>query len=386
MVYNELTDYHKFIVARWAYSVGEPIISDPEYQLLLEAMQATRPNDEYVLRSWSDDPCPVALLKTIGREDLIHKVILTDRTTSIKSLGSFAAIQSDLYSIDCSGTLSMKHDGWNIQVNYYDTKLVNVHTRGRASDAVDVSILNKRLPKNIPHEGKVKVVLELTCSKKNFLICAQKFGNVSERSAVSTLLAHPECECLLDFHAIDIHGIDVSPAEKFKLLESWGFPVPLWYAVENYSDLLTALEQLSLEAPKYAWPTDGAVYDGDIRRALRVLHWEEPIYQSYVTGYLEQYGANRISPSIYIEPILRKGTNQRRVNITNWQRIMLFNLQPGAPVAFRVASESNAAFDEEATKLLHKTYEGRWEEFQELVKENERLARERWSQYISESV
>ena len=386
MVFNDLTDYHKFIVSRWAYSVGEPIISDAEYQLLLEAMQASRPNDEYVLRTWSDDPCPVGLLRNIGREDLINKVTLTDKTTSIKSLGSFAVIQRELSLVDSDGTMSMKHDGWNIQSNYYECVRVNTHTRGRSSDVVDVSVLNDRIPKKIPAPGKVKVVMELTCPKKNFIFCAQKFGNVSERSAVSTLLAHPEYADLLDFHAIDVHGYDVAPADKFKLLESWGFPVPSWYSVRSYDDVLLALEHLSEEAKEYGWPTDGAVYDGDIRRALRVLHWEEPIYQSYVTGYLEQYGANRISPSIVIEPVLRNGTNQRRVNITNWQRIMNFNLQPGAPVAFRVASESNAAFDEQATRLLHQTYEGRWEEFQELIKENERLARERWTQYISESV
>lgn len=383
MGYNELSDYHKFIVSRWAYSVGEPIISDPEYQLLLEAMQATRPDDEYVQRSWSDDPCPTGLLKTIGREDLINKVTLTDKTASIKSLGSFAVIQSELSLVEKPGTLSMKHDGWNVQANYYNGKLVNVHTRGRSSDVVDVSKLSRFVRPTIPFEGRVKIVFELTCPKSSFSFCARTFGNVSERSAVSTLLAHPEHLDKLALHAIDIHGVTVEPENKFKVLKELGFETPMWYRVETYDDVMNALEQLSNEKAQYEFPTDGAVYDGDVRRALRVLAWEEPIYKSYVTGYLEQYGANRISPSICIEPVLRNGTNQRRVNITNWQRIMMFNLQPGAPVAFRVASESNAAFDEQATRLLHETYKGRWEEFQELVKENERLARERWSQYIS---
>lgn len=383
MVFNNLSAYHKFIVSRWAYSVGEPVISDSEYQILLETMQATMPDDPYVNRSWSDDPCPVELLRQIGREDLIHKVTLTDKTNSIPSLGSFAMIQRELHLVNSPGTLSMKHDGWNIQANYYEKKLVNVHTRGRASDVVDVSKLSKFIPQTIPADGKVKVVMELTCPKSNFGFCARTYGNVSERSAVSTLLAHPEHLSLLTMHAIDVHGLTISPQHKFKLLQEWGFQVPMWYEVETYEDIMDALESLSAAVPIYEFPSDGAVYDGEIRRALRVLAWEEPIYKSYVVGYLEQYGANRISPSICIEPVLRNGINQRRVNITNWQRIINFNLQPGAPVAFRIASDANAAFDEESTRLLHKTYEGKWREFQELVQENERLSRERWSQYIS---
>ena len=383
MVFADLSDYKKFIVARWAYSVGEPVMSDAEYQKLLEMIQVTRPDDEYVKRTWSDDPCPTQLLQLIGRTDLIHKVVLTDRTVSIKSLGSFAEVQRDLYYITEPGTLSMKHDGWNIQANYFGGKLVNIVTRGRSSDAVDVSKLSNRVPQNIPITDKVKVVLELTCPKRHFPFCASKFGNVSERTAVSTLLSKSEYLHLLEMHAIDVHGITVTPTEKFKLLQSWGFEIPTWYEVVTYDDLLVALQQLNVDAASYGSPTDGVVYDGEIRRALRVLHWEEPIYQSFVVGYKEMYGANRISPSIVIEPVLRKGINQRRVNITNWQRIMLFNLRPGAPVAFRIASDSNAAFDEETTRLLHKTYEGRWEDFQEMVRENERLAREQWSQYVS---
>ena len=87
-VLSNLSDKEKFILARWSYSVGQPLMSDSEYTQLLRYMEKMYPNDEYVKRSWSSDPCPTELLKKIDRTDLIYKVILSDRTESIPSLNS----------------------------------------------------------------------------------------------------------------------------------------------------------------------------------------------------------------------------------------------------------------------------------------------------------
>lgn len=383
MGFNDLSPYNKYIVSRWAYSVGKPVISDAEYQILRDTMKQMYPTDVYVTRTWSDDPCPVELLQQIGRKDLIETVTLTDRTTSIESLGNLSEIRRDLENISTPGTLSMKHDGWNIQANYYNENLVNVHTRGRSSDVVDVSFLRERFPQKIPVGDKVKVVCELTCPKKNYLFCARTYGNVNERSAVSTLLAHPEHHDLLEFHAVDVHGISIPPDVKFNVLKAWGFETPAWFPVTTYDELLNALNTLSEEEASYGSPTDGAVYDGELRRALRVFAWEEPIFKSYVTGYLEQFAANRISPSVCICPVFRKGVNQKRVNLTNWQRIIMYDLEPGAPIAFKIASDAIAAFDEYSTKLLHDQYLGRWAEYKEMIDENERLVRTEWKQLLS---
>ena len=379
-----LTERERFIVSRWAYSVGKPIISDAEYTQLLNYMNSNFPEDEYVKRSWSSDPCPTELLKRIGREDLIAVVVLADKTESIPSLNTEWDVQNELSNIRGEGTLSMKHDGWNIQANYYNGWLVNVHTRGRSTDAVDVSQLAKYLPQTIPATNAVKIVLELTVSKSNFIQCARLFNNVNSRSAVSSVLARPEYYHLLTFTAFDIHGYTFDGQCKFKVLSDWGFNTPAYYIVTNYAELLAALENLSEDNASYPEPTDGVVYDGELRRAIRLKAWEEPIYQSYVTGYLEQYGPYRISPSVLIKPILRQGTTQRQVSMTNWQRILDYDLQPGAPIAFRVASSAVVDFDEESTKLLHKTYKDRWDEFKERVDTNEEVVRCQHLMYLAQ--
>lgn len=374
----ELSNRDKFILARWSYSVGKPIYSDSEYTIMLDYMKQRYPNDKYTNRSWSSDPCPAELLKTIGREDLIAEIILSDKTESIPSINSEADIQRELADFCGEGTLSMKHDGWHIQANYYNGDLVSMNTRGRVKDSIDVEVLSSSIPKTIPIKDKVKISMEATVSNSVFDFCKSQFNNSNERGAVSTLLSQPQYAHLISLHAFDIFGINLEGKCKFTLLSDLGFNVPKFFRVSNFTEIIDALRYLSEQKTTYGFPTDGAVFDGHKRRAIRLGAWEEPIYYSYVTGYLEQYSLYRISPSILIKPVLRNGTTQRRLNITNWQRILDHDLRPGSPIAFRVASSAIADYDEESTKLIREAYSGRWEEFKEKVDTDEEVKRIQW--------
>lgn len=370
-----LSDKDFFILARWTYSIGQPIMEDAEYTQLLDAMTAMSPDDEYVNRSWSSDPCPTELLKRIGHEEWIYAVVLSDKTESIPSLNSEYDFRNELEKLHKPATLSMKLDGWNIQINYYNGNIVNIKTRGRSSDAVDVTALNRFVPQTIPIQGKCKIVCELTISKSSFQICKVEFGNVSSRSAVSTVLARPNRYDLLSITAFDIHGCDLNGRCKFDVLKDCGFSTPPFYIANDFEGVRESLKLLSDEADEYDQPTDGVVYDGEVRRAIRLMHWEEPIYKSYVTGYMEQYGPYRISPSVLIRPVYRQGYEQKRLSMTNWQRIIDYDLEPGAPVAFRIASSATADFDEVSTRLLHEQWKDNWAEYQTIINRNEDLAR-----------
>lgn len=374
----ELLDRDKFILARWTYSLGEPIYSDAEYTRMLQAMLVSNPDDEYVKRSWSSDPCPVELLKRIGREDLIAQVVLGDRTESIPSLNTAIDVQRKLQFFNGVGTLSMKHDGWHMQANYFNGSLVSVQTRGRYKDAINADVLRNMIPDKIPALGTIRVSMEATVGRTNYLFCASHFQSKSPRSAVSTLLANPEYIHLLSVHAFDIFGYDLKERCKFEVLQEWGFPVPKYFKVYNYSDILSCLNELSTFNTSYEYPTDGAVFDGDKRRAIRLLAWEEPIYYSFVTGYLEQYSMYRLNPSVLIYPVMRGGSTQRRVNITNWQRILDKDLCPDSPIAFRIASSSIADYDDEATRLLRIEYKGKWDEYKNKIKTDEEVKRHQW--------
>lgn len=371
MAVNITNDYDKFIIARWAYSVGQPIISDNEYMILQDLIRSRNPEDEYVNRAWSSDPCPTDLLVKYGLQHLAESVIITDKTESIPSINTWTEFESQFAGYNEPATLSMKHDGWNIQISYVDGHLIRIQTRGRIYKSLDMSALRASVPATIPWKERITIVAEATISRENFQFCRSTFGNVDERSAVHTVLSKPEYIHLIDLHAFDIHGRQVHNEEKFKELKLLGFNVPEYCVVYDNESLRQAIMRLSDKVQYYSSPTDGLVFDGPFTRALRLEAWEEPIIKSYVKGYMESYKIHYISPEIQIFPVTRKGGVQRRIAITNWQRIVDNNLRPGYPIAFRLASSATADFDEEATRLLQKEYEGNYERYRQMIEVEE---------------
>lgn len=371
----EVNDYELFILSRWAYSLGEEIITNTEYNELMRCMQKSYPDNEYVKRSWSSDPCPVELCNKVHKPEWIASIILGDKTESIASLNTWNDVERILHSISGPGTLSMKLDGWNTQFNYYNGRLVSAQSRGRSSDFVELAKLRCKVPQEIPVDGKVRVCAEATVSDENFSKCVRMFGNVSQRSAVSSVLARSDDMSLIDLHAHSLYGIHFDADKKFDILQSWGFNVPKYYKVNNYEELKVALKSLSDCRATYGHPTDGAVYWGNLIYAIRLLAWEEPLYYSFVKGYKEEFSAHRVNPRLEIYPIVRNGGTQRMVNITNWQRIINCDLRIGSPVAFKLVSESIADIDEDSTRRLHEEWRGHEEVFREQVVNNEETKR-----------
>lgn len=364
-----MTTLEQFIIARWMYAIGQPIISNEEYTILLETCKRKYPDSPYCSRSWSSDPCPTELLKSNGLEAAIQPIILSDKTESIESLNYWSRVDDIFKSWEGDGTLSYKHDGWNMQASYYNGELIQVNSRGRSSDSMNADILKEIIPHTITAQGSVRVVMECTIPNRNFQTCMQRYGVKDQRAAVSTILAHPESVGLLECNAFDVHG--VQHTNKFELLRSWGFTTPDFVHVHNYNDILIGMETLSEGKESYANPTDGIVFDGGFKYAIRLLAWEEPIYKSFISGYEESYNRYVITPKLLIYPVQRGGATQSRLAITNWQRIMDLDLRIGAPVAFRIASSANADVNFATTKLLHEEYENRWEEYDEMIRHDE---------------
>ena len=374
-----MTSSEKFVISRWAYSLGEPIIDDAEYTALLEYAKTVPELEEFVNRSWSSDPCPTSLLVKYDYTHLITDMELLEKTASINSLNDWAQIMDMFGNMSTPHVVSYKHDGWNLQKRYVGGKHAYTRTRGRSTaGALNIETLNAHSIPEIDDVADIRIVGEGTLTTAAFT--ELKFRNPeknlrSQRAAVRTAMVTETDAGLVTFTAFDILDATTDTfTQKLVKLYRWGFTLPEFRVVRNYDELVSAVIELSDKAPDYAHPTDGLVVradNGDFQQAVRVMYWEEPIYRSFVMGYEESYGPAYISLKIVIYPITLANSTQTKIPITNISRIVKYNLEIGAPIAFRVVSGAIADFDADTTYVLHKTWEDRYDEYKETIKRGE---------------
>jgi len=75
----------KYIVARWCYAIGEPYVDDIEYRYIEEKVKSAYPDNEYLKRSWSDDPCPIGILKKYNLMQYYRDIKFAYKSESSKS-------------------------------------------------------------------------------------------------------------------------------------------------------------------------------------------------------------------------------------------------------------------------------------------------------------
>lgn len=362
--------YDKYIIARWAYSIGCPIISDAEYGELEEYVKAHYPDSPYLKQSWSSDTMPYELLEKYGLQDLIRQVVITDRTESIPSINTWTELLQIYSTLSDEVTVSYKHDGWNIQAVYLNGKLSLVQTRGRLTASMQADRLGVLLPQTITITEQTRIVMEATISNATWPIVKEKFGVTSQRSAISTLLATEGGEQYITLTAFDIHTKTKYPV--FETLKKWGFKTPWYSTVSNFTDLTDAIKTFDESIKYYPEPTDGLVIAGTATYAVRLLSWTPAIFKSYVTGYKEDFGLKQLSIACKIKPIKMNNATQSVVPLTNLRNVIKYDLRIGSPIAFKYTSASIAVIDKEVTTMLQDTWKGRYEEYRAII-DNEEL-------------
>ena len=199
-----MNNLEKFIIARWMYSIGEPIMEDAEYTILHSEVAKEYPDSPYLRRSWSSDPCPIQLLRDNGYSDAIRDITLSDKTESIPSVNSWALLRSLFGGLNEPATLSYKDDGWNIQASYYNGELVRIQTRGRSSDALSAQALKDSVPQTIPKLGRVTVCMEATISDSDYVTVKSLIESRSQRGAVVSCLKRPSMLKYITLHSFSI--------------------------------------------------------------------------------------------------------------------------------------------------------------------------------------
>lgn len=361
-----MNDEDRFIIGRWAYSIGEEFISDIEYDRLEREMKSRGVLKEYINRGWSEDPCPYELLRENNLDEFIVPVIYTHNTESIESLNSIDAVREKCIHLSESSRLSYKMDGYSVRLNYFDGRLILALTRNR--NGGKAKNLDKILPlfkQNISLKGKVLINGELFLKTSKLNEYKTLRGIISQRNGVSTAIANGDIE-FLDYKCYNIYSDDesINKGDKYKILLSLGFSVPRNVIVKDYNSMLVGVELLSKTSNMFNAPTDGVVLENStMQYALRINNWKEECKESYIKGYIFNRGMYGNSISVEIAPIHLENKVQRFIDVTNIQTIIDYNLRIGAPIAFVERSAVNSVLDTSRTQELHEEYEGRYSEF-----------------------
>ena len=365
-----MTDYEKYIIARWTYAIGEDFIGDIEYNELHRKMKELYPDDEYVKRSWSSDPCPIDLLDKYNLGRLKKVIKLSYNSESIPAITTMAELESYFRTLNKRSRLSFKIDGWNTETNYYNGKFISGNTRGRTGNQQEANVLRDVVPASIPFMGRVMITGEGNIPNDKWELFQLRYSNTAQRNSVSTVIATGESEYLtvLAFNIDTEEGL-LEGTDKYELLHKLGFKTPYFIWVNNWEQLLKGIEFMSRRSKDYNYLTDGLVLENeDIQMAIRLGAWSEEIFKSYVVGYEERQGMYGKSMVIKVEPVVVRGNKREYVNITNVANIIDNNLQIGLPIAFTVRSSAISVIDVANTRKLQKEWSGRYNEYHEIIK------------------
>lgn len=143
-----MTLLEKYIIERWRYAIGdEDCIDDIEYRTIHEQLLEEIPDNEYVKRSWSDDPCLIELLMQYGLYDKLYRDIKFNHSSeSIRSINTDEEFEITFKHLNKRTRVSYKLDGFNIQSNYYNRKPISSETRGRTGNSLNANIVTKDNP------------------------------------------------------------------------------------------------------------------------------------------------------------------------------------------------------------------------------------------------
>ena len=362
----------RFIVARWAYLVGQPIMSDPEYDDLERFMKDNFPLDPYCNRPWSFDECPKDLLNKYGYSSMIIDTVMGYNAESIKSINTREDYEATFSSLNERSRVSFKIDGWNTRASYYNGHIIKFETRGRSGNNLDMSGLPVGIPKKIPIKGRVYVKGETSIPNNLWPSYKQLTGNSDQRSSVRTAMARGDFQ-FLSFLSFAIHAEDGLPPEydnpdTYVTLSKLGFKTPTRRFVNDFASLDKCLDYMSALDKGYGYLTDGLVIENSrIQLAIRLGAWQEVAMASYVTGYEESQGMYGVAMNADIYPITIGGKTYPTVSVVNLGAIIENNLQIGAPIAFRLRSSANVVLDATTTYQLQQQWADRFDEYREYI-------------------
>lgn len=365
-----------FILSRFMYRVGTPIINDIRYNTLEKAFIEKGYLPEYTSRTYDDDPIPYTLLREFGLESYVPKDLVSskyiehfdkDKSLSIQPLTEYKDIYRFIMEKQQDLVVMLKVDGINVKNLYKHKGLELSMSRGRNGSGFDLTRnTSKVLPSKLNTKyDELKITLESFVYENALPYFRNKYDvdkYKTSKSAGISLLRVPHD--LNDYKHLGTlaFGIDGALHLKTKMeslayLKELGFTVVphiliKWNSIpRDYDTFVIWLNKLCKEfyVRTQALPSDGLVFEvNDLNYidnvnnqysnkniAVKLSYWGFDKYIGVVEDIIIEQQRVTASCRLKIKPLRTKdGCDATYINSYNPSILVNNNINIGSEIVF----------------------------------------------------
>lgn len=356
------------------YVLNLPVISDFEFDLLLNELQALEKRfpelvttDSPTMRVGSD------LTAEFLQAEHIWPMLSLGNTYSVEEVTEFGARVSRVLGYEPQYVCELKYDGVSISLTYENGLLVRAVTRGDGTVGDDVTV-NVRTIRSIPVRVSAKGIPSSFTVRGEIYIPRQGFEemNAARKAKGDPLFANPRNAAAGTVKLLDPRIVASRPLECFlyyllgeKLpsdnhydnilaARSWGFRTPdIIQLCNSMEEVIIFLRLWEEERKRLPYDTDGVVIKVNSLEAQRMLgatakspRWAiayKYAAEQAVTRLLSvdfQVGrTGNVTPVANLEPVLLAGTTVKRASLHNSDQIELLGLHYGDTVTVEKGGE-----------------------------------------------
>lgn len=365
-----------YILSRFMYRIGKPIIKDEIYDRLERGLKSENILEDYISRTYDDDPIPYDLLKefnlmeyipSMGSNSPYAKFLDEEKSLSIRAVRDYE--EAFVYFKAVRGEeliISLKGDGINSKSLYVKDVLEVSLSRARKGLGFD---LTKNICKVIPtsiktKQEQVKVFSESFAYNRALQYLRSKYGGdykTEKSSAISMLRVAHDIEDYKYLESLAFYAEGLPNVEKhsdiLEELKRQGFHVVPYVVLkpnsvpDNFDDFKEWLDKICtlFYEKTTVFPSDGLVVDvnrldyeatvknqySDRNIALKLNQWSFKTYYGKVTEIVFEQRRVRMSCRVKIEPLKTSdGCDAKVVNIYNPKILIDNGIKVGSIVPF----------------------------------------------------
>ena len=340
-----------------AYYNGEEIMSNLEYDMLLEELELLEKKTGVIL---PDSPTQRVGAAAVNKLPKVRHEYPAKSLAKTKDYEEFvSAFQKGFSATGCDDVILMwKLDGSTLQCTYNNGKLVTAATRGNGETGSDVTHnakYIKGLPLSIPYKGKMVVRGEATMSYEEFdrinksLPAEEQYKNPRNlaNATIQLLDSNEMCKREIWFNAFNLVYMDNIPStfyERLALLYGWGFNL-VEAEIVKINVLKRTMKMWEYYIDECCFPVDGLVVafnDASYAEKLPGTGHNPHVLVGYAFKWKDEtaetvlrdieWSASRtglLNPVAVFDPVELAGTTVSRASVHNISYIMDKDLMIG---------------------------------------------------------